>query len=329
MAWLDIKGNRQTIDFLNAALGKNRLAHCFLLLGAEGIGKKLSAIEFSKFLLCVSPNKDGACGKCQSCTRCALNAHPDLHIFSGKEFDLIKIEDMRRLQLDLSLSAYSGKWKVAIIDNAHMLTPEAANCLLKVMEEPPRDSLIFLIANRIDSIPETIISRCQRLYFSPLSGPDIEEAMSKVSPVGKSEARFLAKFCEGRLGRALALAREKDLLANKNKILHDLINKTNIDFNDFSANLDKENIQLSIEFLLFFLRDCLMLKVGLDKENLVNIDEADMINNLSKRVGLTEIEEALDCILRAQEINRTNVNPKILLTWLLGQLKQKLKVYNG
>jgi len=329
MAWLDLKGNRQQIDFLKSALNKNRLAHSFLLLGAEGIGKKLLAIEFAKFLLCDNPGKDGACGKCQSCIKCTANAHPDLHIFSQKEFDWIKIEEMRKLQLDLSLSAYSGKWKIAIIDNAHMLTPEAANCLLKTMEEPPRESLIFLIANRIDSIPETIISRCQRLYFSPLSSLSIEEAIIEDSSANKSEVRFLTKFCEGRLGRALVLARDKELFVNKNRLLHNLLNKTKVDFNDFSTNLDKENIQLSMEFLLFFLRDCLMLKVGLDKDSLVNIDEADTIQKLARRVTLGEIEEALDCILRAQEINKTNINPKILLTWLLGQLKHKLKVHNG
>lgn len=329
MAWLDLKGNRQQIDFLNSALDKNRLAHSFILLGAEGIGKKLLAEEFSKFLLCDNPGKDGACGKCQSCIKCASNTHPDLHKFCQKEFDWIKIEDMRKLQLDMSLSAYSGKWKIAIIDNAQMLTPEAANCLLKTMEEPPKESLIFLIANRIDSIPETIISRCQRLYFSPLPSLCIEEAIAKDSLADKPEARFLAKFCEGRLGRALALSKNKELLVNKNKLLHNLLNKTKVDFNDFATNLDKESIQLSVEFLLFFLRDCLMLKVGLDKESLVNIDEADTIHKLSKRIALSDIEEALDCILKAQEINRTNINPKILLTWLLGQLKHKLKVYNG
>ncbi|MBU2540636.1 MAG: DNA polymerase III subunit delta' [Candidatus Omnitrophica bacterium] len=324
MAWLDVKGHKDVVGFLVNAHKNHRLGHCFLFLGPEGIGKRRLAGEFAKFLLCEAPTEFGACGKCRSCLQVTSDNHPDLHIISRGELGWIKIGDIRALQSQIHLSPFSGKHKIFIIDNAHMLTQDAANSLLKFMEEPPPGAISVLITSQIDSIPETLVSRCQRLYFSSLSSQEIEETLSETLPHDRGLINFIARFSEGRLGRAISLIKRKDIQSAKNRLLRNIIDN-NLALDDFAVNLNRENLNMLIEFTLLFFRDILLLKAGLGKEFLVNFDEVDTLTSLASKMEMPEIKDALEDILKAQALSRTNVNCKILLRWLEVQLQKKLR----
>jgi DNA polymerase-3 subunit delta' len=325
MAWINIIGHKPAIDFLIKSFEKNRLYQSLLFLGPEAIGKKLVALEFAKFLLCENKLNFNACDKCPNCLKCLNLTHPDLHLLSKDNLDWIKIDEVRQLQEVMRLRPFSSKVKIAIIDNAHMLTDEAANSLLKFIEEPSPQSLLILISNRFDSLFQTIVSRCQRLYFSSLSHQETEQALTELKPENQKDVKILAKFCEGRLGQALLLSEPGTMFSERNQLLHNLLNKTNTDFSDFTLSLDKQNIQIMLESVLVFFRDMLLFKTGVDKDFLINSADFNTLKSVSQRIELVDIELAIADILKAQELNRNNVNYKILLTWLFDSLRKNLR----
>ncbi len=324
MAWIDIKGHKNEIDLLISALKKDRLANSLLFLGVEGIGKKLVAIEFAKFLLCKEPGQENACEKCNSCIQVKANNHPDLHIISENSLDRIKIDEIREFQAKMYLSPYSGKRKIFIIDNAHMLTLEAANSLLKVMEEPPLNTILILITNKIDSCPATIVSRCQRLYFSPLSNRDIEELLSVKAQLGENTKHFLSRFSQGSVSEAISLSKYKDIQADKNRLLGAILDKNNLNLNDLVVEFDRQYLEAIIEFMISFFRDALLIHSRVSRDLLINIDERENLNLLASNMQLDDIRASLADLFKAQELNRANANSKILLTWLIDRLRERV-----
>ncbi|MEW6008983.1 MAG: DNA polymerase III subunit delta' [Candidatus Omnitrophota bacterium] len=325
MAWVDIKGHKNEIDFLISAEKKDRLANSLLFLGPEGIGKKLVALEFAKFLLCKSSLQENPCEKCTSCLQVRANSHPDLHIISLNSLDWIKIDQMREFQEKIYMSPYSSKRKIFIIDNAHMLTLEAANSLLKVMEEPPLNTILILITNKIDSCQETIVSRCQRIYFSPLATQDIEELLSQKAQVVGNVTHFLSRFSQGSVSEAISLSKYKNFQVDKSRLLSAILDKDNLSINDLANELDRQYLGTIIEFMISFFRDALFIRLRLGSDLLINIDEPGKLNLLAGNMQFKDIQASLADLFKAQELNKANANSKILLTWLIGNLRERVR----
>jgi DNA polymerase-3 subunit delta' len=146
------------------AMGTGRLPHAVLVVGPAGIGKRSVADWIAAAMLCESPDRGGACGRCAACALVAASTHPDLST-CGIEEDAasIKVEQIRSLCERFTLKSYRGGRKVSIIDPADALTLSAFNALLKTLEEPPEESLLLLVVTRLERLPVTIVSRCQRL----------------------------------------------------------------------------------------------------------------------------------------------------------------------
>jgi DNA polymerase III delta prime subunit len=149
--WQSI-GHEQQKSFLEQSLNSGNFAHAYLFCGPSRTGKKTLALEFAKKILKIDGSK---------------SFNPDLIAVDNRN---IRIEDMRRLTADLSLKPYSQSHKVAVIDNFESATDEAANSILKTLEEPAASTIIILIATSRHSVLPTILSRCQVIYFSPLKG---------------------------------------------------------------------------------------------------------------------------------------------------------------
>jgi DNA polymerase III gamma/tau subunit len=170
-----ITGHKKQIELLSKAIGRGKLAHAYVFAGPEGVGKRTLAKELAKELLGVKTPPLSASIE-------ALQAdispkgeekneenyfHPDYLEVAG--VDGIKIEQIRELAYKLSLKPYQAKNKVALIDNADQMSTEAANALLKVLEEPKAYNFIFLITSNANRLPKTILSRCQKITFGPLA----------------------------------------------------------------------------------------------------------------------------------------------------------------
>ncbi len=177
-SFADVVGQKHVVTTLSAALRSDRIAHAYLFAGPRGIGKTTIARILARALNCTTGPADEPCGACNSC----------LEIASGKSLDVIeidgasnrRIEDARSIRETVQYAPLSGLRKVYIIDEAHMLTREAFNALLKTLEEPPEHVVFILATTEPGKIPETITSRCQRFDFHRISEAEIEERLATI-----------------------------------------------------------------------------------------------------------------------------------------------------
>lgn len=211
MSWTRIRGHEQLVRAFQGVLERGRLAHAYLFVGPEGIGKRRFAIELAKTLMCEKPPsaEEGraACDMCPACLQVDAGTHPDyqyLGIPEGKhEFP---IELMQEVIGHLALKPARGRHRVAIIDDADTLSEEAANCFLKTLEEPPPSSLLILLGSSPDRQLPTILSRCQLIRFRPLPDEVIAERLLAQEFVETAdEARRIAQLCKGSLSIARLL----------------------------------------------------------------------------------------------------------------------------
>ncbi len=220
----DILGQERVLGYLKAALQRGRLAHAYLFLGPEGVGKESVARALTGALNCAAPVEDGdACGVCPSCRRLAAGTHPDFLVLrptSRERPPKIVIEQIREFRRVTAYPPVGGGWRVALIKPGEDLRDDAANAFLKTLEEPPPRNLLILTAGvEADLIP-TVVSRCQKLAFTPLPYPLIQEELGRrgLSP---EQAVLLTALSGGSLGRALALDPE-ELLRQRGQVLADL-----------------------------------------------------------------------------------------------------------
>jgi DNA polymerase-3 subunit delta' len=201
MAFREVVGNQRPVQILRKAIETGRIYHAYLFTGMEGIGKRLVAVNMAKALNC--PHQKGeACDQCPSCQRMDKAVHPDLlHITPAGE--TIKIEQIRELQRVIAFKPYEARWRVVIVDGAEQMTREAANALLKTLEEPPAWTTIILVATTTESLPPTVLSRCQRILFNPLNQEEVEEVLA--NHLTAEEIHTLAPLAGGSPGRALRM----------------------------------------------------------------------------------------------------------------------------
>jgi DNA polymerase-3 subunit delta' len=198
------------MGMLRAYASAERKAPGFLFHGEEGIGKELAARAFAAALICRDPGADGACGACRDCLLLARGGHPSLFLVTRPEDKAsIPIDSIRTLWEELSLKSFSDRPRVVLILPADDLLLPAANALLKTLEEPPPATHLLLVAHRLSKVPATILSRCQKIPFSPLP-PETVERLLLDSPdaAGKhpDDAIRTAVACSaGSPGRALAM----------------------------------------------------------------------------------------------------------------------------
>jgi len=202
-----VQGHTRACEFLRAAAGNQRLAHAWLFAGPDGIGKRSVALAFAAWVHCSAGGKD-ACGVCAACRQVAAGSHPDVQLVtvaSGKKE--IGVDRVRELKRFMQLRPVLGATKVAIIDDAPLLTLAAQNALLKTLEEPPDHSLLILVASNPDALLPTVRSRCQRLRFAPLPVELVARIVAAAAGVDAAAARELALLAEGSPGRAVTLGR--------------------------------------------------------------------------------------------------------------------------
>jgi DNA polymerase-3 subunit delta' len=180
-----MRGHDKILAQFRHALARNRLASTFLFVGPAGIGKRLFAMKMAEGLLCERRPEEALdpCGECPSCHQVRAHSHPDVELLArpaDKAFIPVELligdkeHRMREgLCYNISLKAYSGRRKIAIIDDADYLNKEGANCLLKTLEEPPPRSVLILIGTSEQRQLPTIRSRCQVVRFAPLAESDV------------------------------------------------------------------------------------------------------------------------------------------------------------
>ena len=214
MSWQSIRGHDRIVDKFRRALTKGRLASTFLFVGPAGIGKRTFALALAKAMLCerVSEEKLAPCGECPSCLQVSSLNHPDVVVIqkpADKAFIPLEVligdaEHRMRAGLcyDIALKPFSGRRKIAILDDADYLNKEGANCLLKTLEEPPPQSILILVGTSEQRQLPTIRSRCQIVRFAPLAENDVAELLVERGICSDAElARSAAVSSHGSLER--------------------------------------------------------------------------------------------------------------------------------
>jgi DNA polymerase-3 subunit delta' len=196
---------------------------------------------------------------------------------------------------------------------------EASNAFLKVLEEPPPDSLIILISAKPELLFKTIISRCRILRFYGLSRNNLEEILRKDYGVKEDDlAHFLAYFCEGSLGKALSL-KDIDILVQKNKIIDAFAVKKRF-LPESLAIQNRDSLRDCLNILASWFRDIYLMKAGLPHRELINLDRRDDILRFMGGVSFAQLDKILDCISETLLYIEQNINIRLLLSnlsWLI------------
>ena len=218
MGFERIDGHERPVRVLRRALASDRIPGAYLFSGPEGVGKRTTAVTFAAALNCADDGGD-ACGTCKSCRMTMEGIHPDVFIPDRSPTRISKNPPasggkdrtgsgyISEIVPKLPYAPIMGRWKVVLIDDAHQLTETAANYLLKTLEEPPSRTLFVLVTAAEHLLLPTIISRCQRIRFSPLSE---EQVISILVALGddRAVARRAALLCDGSVGKALQLIKQ-------------------------------------------------------------------------------------------------------------------------
>jgi DNA polymerase-3 subunit delta' len=319
----DILGQERVLNYLKAALSRGRLAHAYLFLGPEGVGKESVARALAGALNCAEPLEDGdACGVCPSCKRLAAGTHPDFLIIrptSKERPPKIVIEQIREFRRVTAYPPVAGGWRVALIKPGEDLKDESANALLKTLEEPPAQNLLILTAGVEADLFPTVVSRAQKLAFTPLPYPLITRELIR-RELSPSQAALLAALSGGSLGRALAMEPE-ELLRQRQQVLTDLKSlsqgnaTTALDWAQVLAKAPQETDTFILLTQLWY-RDLLLLSHRAPERLLAHQDQlanlqAEAAQNQQK-VWLAK----LAALNEAQRHLRANLNPELTLDLL-------------
>ena len=207
MSWHDIEGQAFAKQIWQAHLAAGTVANAYLVVGPAGVGKRLLAQELAKALQCVSPEPP-PCDRCAPCGQVGRRTHPDVHWLQAEgSSGFIRLEAVREVLGRIALRPFSGRYQAVIVDGAHRLTDEAANSLLKSLEEPPAHARFVLLTEALARCLPTIVSRCQLIRAHPLA-PEALERILRAHHVDAEAAAAVTHLAGGSAARALELAED-------------------------------------------------------------------------------------------------------------------------
>lgn len=323
MSFTNIYGQDKQKAILKRALETGRVAHAYLFYGMKGIGKRTSAHTFTKALNC---KEEGipSCERCSSCKKIVRGVHPDV-ITIEPTGAFIKIQDIRDLQAQTKFKPFEGKKRIFIIVDAERMNSPSANALLKTLEEPNPSNILILITSRPHLLPGTIISRCQKVRFSPLRRDTVRVYLENEEGLDGETAFLLASSSGGSIGKALEMMRES-YLAFKNDVVEKIVSwdRTKNPLACFSIVHDfgegKRTISERLDILRNWYRDVLVFKETRAEDYLTNRDIIHTIRKFSDTLTGRDILEHIAAIDQASRALEQNANKQLTLESMMFKL---------
>jgi DNA polymerase-3 subunit delta' len=321
MAW-QIVGHDWAVALLQQGLAGGRVAHAILFTGPPQIGKTRLALALGQALNCRQPAPP--CGQCASCVKIQQGVHPDVRVIEGEgAAGGFKIDQVRALQREAILTPYEGRYRVFVLRRMDLASTEAANSLLKTLEEPPANVVLVLTAVHAEGLPATVVSRCQRLDLRP-AARHVVEAFLVGRGVPAEKARLLARLSGGRVGWAVDATRDEQLLQQRQGRLDqllELLSADRVERFEFAQRASQDPLvgRTLLELWTVWWRDLLLMQ-DQGSGYLINMDRRDELEWLAGQSTLPEVWTALNALQEAAAQLEDNVNARLAWEGLLLQL---------
>ncbi len=333
----EIIGQDRAIKFLKGVLIKGKIPHAYLFAGISGIGKTTAALALTQTINCQQPVNQEGCGGCQSCRQLRSGNFPDL-VFIEPDGQYIKIEQIRSLNRTLSFKPISGRYRVSIIRQAETMTDEAANSLLKTLEEPPPNNILILHVTEPLALFPTIVSRCQKVLFQPITAPAIGNWLVSNQSLEEEKALVIARISEGSLGKAIRMC-EAGFIEKREYLISRVIQLPSL--------TSEEALEMALEHKrkgkdmdpdetgkgdwdLFDLlsiwkswyRDLLLVKLDCPTDFLINADFSQKLKNMSKNFKIIDLIDSFHLVDRSQRDLLQTRNVDIMMEHAVLSLKR-------
>ena len=315
-------GHEWAIKLLKRQHQNGRVPQSLLIVGPPNIGKSTVARFFAQYLNCRADSPP--CGQCASCRKVISGNHPDVRIFDDNS--PLKIDEVRALQRELSLSSLEGEYRVALLGNFERATTSAANALLKTLEEPARQVVIILTALDPGLLLPTIVSRCQVLTLRPVPDAEVLNALQARWHASPEQAELLAQLAGGRLGWAVHALTDTDFVTRRTRYLDDLLDLLRMHKAERLAyaqemSRDVDVLKEALTLWLTIWRDLLLLKSA-SQTKIVNLDWQDALQKVASQSNIIQINEMVVRLQTALLNLDRNVNPRLNLEVVLLKLPQ-------
>ncbi len=315
-------GHEWAVDMLRQHAARGEARHAYLFCGPPGLGRRTLALHLAQALNCPNPIAPGVpCGTCRDCKQIEAMQHPDMNVIQAEtEGGTLKVDQVREVQRAMSLKPYQSKYRVALFLRFQEANDNAANALLKTLEEAPAHAILLLTADTPEQLLPTIVSRCEILRMRPLPVKAIESYLLDQG-VDEERARLLAHISGGRPGYARSLVDDVTVLEKREEYLNDLqtlIPAPRVEKFSYAEKLSKDKDAMRQTFLIWlsYWRD-VMLRVAGAETPLINVDRNMEIEFLAGRLDLPTARRVVSDLESALEKMERNVNSRLLTEVLL------------
>ena len=337
MPFRTIAGHSRLLSLLSRVIARDSMPPAVLMAGPAGVGKRMTAVALAQAINCLQPRSSAeferdACGECASCRRIARGVHPDVMIVEPGESGSIKIEQLREVIDRSQYRPFEGRRRVVIIDEADAAGADAQSALLKTLEEPPSASVFILVSSVPDALLQTVLSRCPRLRFGPLTPGEVARVLMQEHGYSEHDARAAAADAEGSIGRAIEL-RSEDVTEARDaaqRVLEetarnsDPVKRISLarDLTEGKGTPAEERNRLAVRLrsLGSLLRDVGIIASRADRAMLANADLEKQLEKLSSSYDADRSLRAYASVDRALTALERNASPKVVADWLLLEL---------
>ncbi len=335
-----IVGQEKPIQRIRTFLQNQTIPHALLFTGIPGVGKRHTAVQLAMACNCHARTQDRGqpsrvrqspaepsasaaipCGQCAACRKIKSGTHRDVLRLKPSRSS-IRIEQIRALQDALSVRPHEAVMRVVIVSRAQCMTAAAANAFLKILEEPPAETLLILTAPAAGDLLPTVASRCQRIHFSPLSRARLAQLLVQQIGVAHGQALTLAAASGGSYARALAMA-ENGWIDLRDWVVAQLAELSQAGPAHILAFADRlaqntAKLQDIFEIVGSWLRDLLVVRFL--PEAVVHRDRCEELAALAVKSDPDKLQKGFAALGRAQRDIQDNANARLTLTALMLQL---------
>ena len=322
MTFAKLIGNERNKTILQRMLANGRIAGTLIFAGPDGVGKRQFALTLAKAANCQKASGNSfatdSCDGCAVCRRIDDGSYGDVTTIQP-DGQFIKIGQTRELAEEVYYRPREGRQRFFVLDEADRLRDEAANSLLKTLEEPPPTSTLILLTSRPNSLLQTIRSRAQRINFAPLPIAEMEKFLAENYPRPPADTALLARVTEGRIGQATAFDLSEYRQERRTLMeLLELMARGDDRFRllkaaEYIGKKERDQFEKELDLMVSILRDVFLLSGGASPEQIVNVDVADRLQQLAAKIGLARVASWSETISEVRRKLRVNINRQVAM----------------